>query len=112
MLIPLEKEIEHIRAYLSLEQVRFPDKYQVRLKMEPGLEKVLIPPFTLQPLIENAIYHGIKPKTDGLGRIYISGSKSDTTIKLVVVDNGVGISDEQLKKLQMMYAVLGSQGPE
>ncbi len=57
MLIPLEKEIEHIRAYLSLEQVRFPDKYQVRLKMEPGLEKVLIPPFTLQPLIENASNH-------------------------------------------------------
>ena len=39
MLIPLEKEIEHIRAYLSLEQARFPDKYQLALKMEPGLEK-------------------------------------------------------------------------
>lgn len=98
MLIPLEKEIEHIRAYLSLEQARFPDKYKVMLEMEPGLEKVLIPPFTLQPLIENASNHafsGVKNK----GEILIKMTVENDTMHISVEDNGKGIPEEKLKEL-------------
>ena len=64
MLIPLEKELENVKAYLSLEQTRFPDKYTIDFQIEPSLEKVLIPPFTLQPIVENAIHYGFPNSKD------------------------------------------------
>lgn len=98
MLIPLEKEIEHIRAYLSLEQARFPDKYKVTLKMEPGLEKVLIPPFTLQPLIENASNHAFA-RFKNKGAILIDISTENNRMLINVKDNGNGIPEEKIKSL-------------
>ncbi|MGM9929447.1 MAG: LytS/YhcK type 5TM receptor domain-containing protein [Bacillus sp. (in: firmicutes)] len=97
MLIPLEKELEHVEAYLSIEQARFPDKYKVSMNIDTSLQKVLIPPFTLQPLIENAIHHGfVKSKS---GAVTIRVYTEDDLMVLHTEDNGKGISADTLEKL-------------
>jgi two-component system sensor histidine kinase LytS len=102
-LIPLHKELEHVEAYLSLEQARFPDKYTVSLAIEPSLEKVLIPPFTLQPLVENAVRHAFsKFHAKRKGHITIRAYKQNDKMVLITEDNGEGISPDLL-------AILGKQ---
>ncbi|MBN3543927.1 sensor histidine kinase [Fictibacillus barbaricus] len=89
MLIPLEKELEHVEAYLSLEQARFPGKYQVDFDIHPALNKVLIPPFTLQPLVENAIRHAFSNMKKG--RVTVTAYTDNNKMVLTTKDNGKGI---------------------
>ncbi|MDQ0242684.1 two-component system sensor histidine kinase LytS [Bacillus fengqiuensis] len=98
MLIPLEKELEHVKAYLSLEQARFPDKYHVVFNIEPGLEMVPIPPFTLQPLVENAIRHAFS-RIKSCGEVTVVAYEMEEKMYIVVKDNGNGISSEKLESL-------------
>ena len=98
MLLPLEKELTNVRAYLSLEQTRFPNKYFIDFQIEPGLEKVLIPPFTLQPIVENAIHYGFpRSKSEGIITIRILSEKNQ--LQIIVADNGKGITDERIEVL-------------
>ncbi|WP_081415028.1 sensor histidine kinase [Ectobacillus panaciterrae] len=98
MLIPIEKELEHVQAYLSLEQARFPNKYKVEFHIESGIDMVMIPPFTLQPLVENAIRHAFqKEKKQGKVHIYINSD--DKYVYIRVEDNGNGIPPERLASL-------------
>ncbi|MFJ8256182.1 LytS/YhcK type 5TM receptor domain-containing protein [Peribacillus asahii] len=99
MMIPLEKEIEHVKAYLSLEQARFPDVYHLSLHIEPGLNQVLIPPFTLQPLVENAINHAFTRRNHNKGTILIDISSQNKMIHIIVQDNGKGIEEERRREL-------------
>ena len=95
LLIPLEKELENVRAYLAIEQTRFPNKYQVDFEIENGLEKVLIPPFLLQPLVENAIHYAF-PHRKQTGKISIQVYSKDGYMKMIVADNGQGIEEDRL----------------
>jgi two-component system, LytTR family, sensor histidine kinase LytS len=98
ILITLEKELEHVRAYLSLEQARFPDKYEVTFNIEKGLEKSLLPPFILQPLVENSIRHAFsRSKKKGVVKVKIF-SEHDS-LNIVVSDKGKGIPPEKLESL-------------
>lgn len=97
LLIPLEKEIEHVEAYLSLEQARFPDKYQVDFDIHPALNKVLIPPFTLQPLVENAIRHAFSNRKQG--RVTVTAYTDSNKMILTTEDNGKGIPEPLMKSL-------------
>ncbi|WP_153124714.1 sensor histidine kinase [Peribacillus tepidiphilus] len=97
MLISLEKELEHVEAYLSIEQARFPGKYKVHFEIEPYLKKVLIPPFTLQPLVENAIRHGFVHGKKG--EVMIKVYKEKDKILIITEDNGKGISPELISYL-------------
>lgn len=88
MLIPLEKELEHVEAYLSIEQARFPDRYRVELMIDPSLEEVLIPPFTLQPLVENAIRYAFS-KTK-MGTVKVRAFQEEGRMVLLTEDDGKG----------------------
>jgi len=70
-LVPLRREIELAQRYLALERLRLDERLQVEWKIAPGLDAVLIPPLLLQPLLENAVYHGIEPLPEG-GAIHIT----------------------------------------
>lgn len=96
MLIPLHKELEHVEAYLSLETARFPGKYRFSADIDPGLEKVPIPPFTLQPLVENAIRHAF---ANAAGRVSVKARQENGKMILVTEDNGKGMSPELLDSL-------------
>lgn len=91
-LIPLEKELEHVKAYQSLEQARFPDRYEVKLQVDEQLAKFLIPPFTLQILIENAFKHAFKHRKSG-NIIVVDVYEEADRIHLLVEDNGFGIDE-------------------
>lgn len=95
--IPLEKELEHVEAYLSIEQARFPEKCNVSFKIEPSLKKVLIPPFTLQPLVENAIRHAFSKTKKG--QILIQGYSKNGKMHLITKNNRKVIPEELLKCL-------------
>jgi two-component system sensor histidine kinase LytS len=99
-LVPVSTEMEHVEAYLSLEQVRFPGRYSLQWHIAERVEHALIPPFTLQPLVENAIKHGLKRRRSG-GAIEISLKRDNAYLQVEVADNGCGIAAEQLKLLGM-----------
>lgn len=97
-LIPLLKELTQVEAYRSLEQARFPDRYQVDIAVEEGMEDVLLPPFLIQILMENAFKHAFgSRKTDN--RVWIDVRSSPDGVFISVRDNGEGIDSERLEKL-------------
>ncbi len=93
--IPLGEELEFIKNYLSIEQVRFHDRLEVNYDVDPELVETRVPSMILQPLVENAIKHGFSKRTDA-GRIEVSAKKiNGQKIELKVSDDGVGSEDKQ-----------------
>ncbi|MCF2650220.1 LytS/YhcK type 5TM receptor domain-containing protein [Niallia sp. Sow4_A1] len=94
MLIPLTQELEHVHAFLALEEARFPDKFILKESVDPELKKVLIPPFTLQPLVENSIRHAFSK--GNVGNITISAHKEKDRMVLIAEDDGKGMCEDTL----------------
>jgi LytS/YehU family sensor histidine kinase len=88
--IPLAQELEFIGAYISIEQKRFGERLQVEQSVPDELMKALVPALLLQPLVENAIRHGIEPRR-GPGFISIEAKQEDKHLHLIVRDNGRGL---------------------
>jgi two-component sensor histidine kinase len=88
--IPLAQELEFIQAYLSIEQRRFGERLRVEQSVPEELGKALVPALILQPLVENAIRHGIEPRR-GPGFISIEAKQEDKHLHLIVRDNGRGL---------------------
>jgi two-component system, LytTR family, sensor kinase len=90
--IPLAQELEFIGAYLNIEQKRFGDRLRLEQSVPEDLLKALVPSLILQPLVENAIRHGIEPQR-GSGLISIEARQEDKHLHLIVRDNGRGLAD-------------------
>ncbi|MDF2657645.1 MAG: histidine kinase [Paenibacillus sp.] len=109
-LIPVYAELEHVRHYLDLLSIRYKNSFAIEWSLDESVYSCRIPKITLQPLVENAIYHGIKPK-GGKGVIRISGWKQDGCLRFEVADDGVGINGsltEQINAaLQDDYSIPG-----
>jgi two-component system sensor histidine kinase LytS len=91
----LETELKHVQAYLSIEEARFVNKLRVDYDIDEVLLSHRIPPLTLQPIVENAIKHGLKEiDRDGVVRISIKANAD--SIKVMVQDNGKGIPENQI----------------
>lgn len=89
--VTLAEELEHIEAYLAIERARFGEKLQVEYSIEAGVERYVVPGLILQPLVENAVKHGLLPKREG-GVVSIAARRlNKQTLELVVADNGVGM---------------------
>ena len=98
--ITIREEELHIRSYLQIQQVRYQDILTYEIAIDPGIYQYKILKLTLQPLVENALYHGIKPLR-ARGEVVISGRMhEDHTIHLIVEDNGVGMQPEELRQLR------------
>lgn len=93
--IDLAQEVEHTRAYLNIEQVRFSDRLSVDINIDPTLHKIQIPPLTLQPLVENALRYGLGNIPEG-GILEIKAEKIDGRAKITVQDNGEGFPMEKV----------------
>ena len=89
--VPLQEELEFLQKYLEIEQIRFQDRLSVRFDIDPEALDVEVPRLILQPLVENAIKHGIAPKT-GHGLVQVSAKRRDESIWIEVRDNGTGLS--------------------
>jgi len=88
--IALSEEIEHVKSYLIIQKVRYEDKFEYRFDVPEGLGGARVLRLILQPLVENAIYHGLKPKR-GPGTIVISAVREGDVLLLAVEDDGVGL---------------------
>lgn len=102
-LISLSDEINHVRQYLFIQKQRYGDKLEYEIAEEPAFGNLVLPKLVLQPLVENALYHGIKEK-EGQGHIKVSVQRQDIGLVIRIEDDGVGFqnpgdsSQSQLKR--------------
>lgn len=97
--ITIQEEELHIRSYLEIQQVRYRDILEYEIRIDPALYQYKILKLTLQPLVENSLYHGIKYKR-AKGDIIVTGRLCGDEVHFTVEDNGVGMEEEELHKLQ------------
>lgn len=96
-LVTLDKEIEYVRTYLHFEVARFGDRIVVVEDIDPSTLGVRVPAFAVQPIVENAVQHGMK--AEGTLRIGVGAHRTDGTIEIEVSDDGVGISPEDVPRV-------------
>lgn len=98
-IISLSEELQHVQSYLEIQQVRYQDILRFDINVPAELNGYLIPKITIQPLVENALYHGIKNKR-GMGDIFITGEDLGDKCAIIVRDNGIGMNEERLKQIR------------
>lgn len=102
--ILLEDEINHVRNYLIIQKMRYQDILDVNFHLNDDILKYKIIKLTLQPIIENAIYHGIKNKR-GKGLVRIKGDFTpEGNISIDVIDNGIGMTDDKLREVRQQLS--------
>ena len=94
----LKEEERHVRSYLEIQQVRYQDILEYEISFPNSIKNVTIPKMTLQPIVENALYHGIKNRR-GKGKITITATEQNNNVIISIIDNGIGISEEQLEEI-------------
>jgi two-component system LytT family sensor kinase len=87
--VTLDQELRLVEAYLRIEKARFDDRLDFRFDVEPNAKSIRLPPMILQPLVENAVRHGIGPKVEG-GRVDVIARSDNGTLTLCVADTGIG----------------------
>ena len=98
-IVTIHDELQHINSYLKIQKVRYQDILEYDIQVPAELYGYLIPKITLQPLVENALYHGIKNKR-GCGCIAINGRMEGELLILSIADNGIGMTTEKLEQLK------------
>ncbi len=98
-IISMKEELSHVRSYLEIQQVRYQDILEYEIDVPQTVYDYKIPKITIQPLVENALYHGIKNKR-GQGKIVITGQKTEQGYVLFVRDNGIGMTNERLMEVR------------
>ncbi|MBR1899994.1 MAG: hypothetical protein IJ820_02890, partial [Lachnospiraceae bacterium] len=94
-------EISHVEAYLQIQQFRYRDILSYRIELPEDVKQVPVIKMTLQPLVENALYHGIKNRR-GMGEICITAQRDGEDALIRVADNGIGMKPEELQYLQAL----------
>ncbi len=105
---PLEKEIDLVKNYCEIQKIRFDDNFELEVDIPEILMAAFVPKLILQPIVENSIIHGLEGRSDGKIKIEgstVPGNGENFNLKLVVTDNGKGISDEMIR-------LIGSDDPE
>jgi signal transduction histidine kinase len=116
--VTLDEELTFLRTYLEIEQLRFQDRLTVRFDIAPGTGHALVPNFILQPLVENAVRHGIEPREEP-GTIVVQVQRQGEALSLAVLDDGQGFSEPSARsgngiglsttrsRLRMLYGERG-----
>ncbi|MCR5357594.1 MAG: sensor histidine kinase [Lachnospiraceae bacterium] len=97
-IVTIGDEIKHVSSYLEIQQVRYQDILTYSIDVPEEIYLSRIPKITLQPIVENALYHGIKNKRGG-GRIQITGKIESKCIYIYIEDNGIGMTGERLEQI-------------
>src|SRR5262249_4172643 len=88
--VPLRQELDFLERYLCLQQIRFPDRLQIQMRIDPDTPEARVPSLVLQPLAENAVRHGIAPSIAG-GSVEVAAMREGEQLVLRVRDTGVGL---------------------
>jgi two-component system, LytTR family, sensor kinase len=97
-LVPLEEELGVVRAYLDIEALRLGNRLKQETTIQPGLSNALLPPFSLQPIVENAVQHGLH-STPHAGRLSIVISAVEQFLEVSVSDDGLGVPSADVEKI-------------
>jgi Predicted signal transduction protein with a C-terminal ATPase domain len=98
-IIPLSQEIEHVKSYLIIQNMRYSDIIESRYEIDERYNLVRIPKMTLQPLVENSINHGINVKEGHMGVIVIRADEQDGCVVIFVEDSGAGMTQEKIDEI-------------
>lgn len=96
--ISIKEEINYVRNYMTIQKIRFKDKLSIEYRIDEDIYRYKIPKLTLQPLVENAIVHGIEKKM-GNGNIIISGFRDGDYLIISVSDDGVGLDEDHVNRM-------------
>ena len=96
--VELEKEIEYVKNYLTIQKMRYKDKLEFFIYVDPRVAHVPVIKLVLQPLVENAIYHGIKYK-ETKGNLKIYAKPVDGRVEIVVADDGIGMDEDVMEHI-------------
>jgi two-component system, sensor histidine kinase YesM len=97
--VMLAEEMDHIDSYIRLQKIRYGDIFKVQYNIQPGAGRCEIMKLTLQPIIENAIFHGLSKRSSN-GVLKINAKVEDDKLIIQIIDNGPGITTERLKELE------------
>lgn len=103
-LVTVEDSLYLIDSYLSIQKIRFGDKFEAIIDIDSSIMKCLVPKLVIQPVVENAIIHGIENKI-GKGNLKITGKRENDTVIFEITDDGIGISKEKLEELRCSVAL-------
>jgi two-component system sensor histidine kinase YesM len=98
-LVTVKESLFLIDSYLSIQKIRFHDKFEVEIDIDSAIMKCLIPKLVIQPVVENSIVHGIENKI-GKGFLKIAGKRENDNIVFEIADDGIGISKQRLEELR------------
>lgn len=100
--VSLEKELELLTHYIQIQKIRFPDKFELKTKIEEGVLDFNVPKLMLQPLVENSIIHGFDQMNSGV--ITVTAEQISSSLVINVIDNGKGMDDETLEMIKSNLA--------
>ena len=98
VLVPVEEELAVVRAYLDIESLRLGDRLKVEQTIDPGSLDALMPPFCFQPLVENAVQHGLH-SSPGAGRLQLVVRPTGPWLEMSVIDDGQGVASTEVEQL-------------
>ncbi len=107
-MVSVREEIEHVKCYLAIQKIRYEDRFEAEFNIQEEILECKIPKLILQPLVENAIYHGIEPLSSR-GLIRIKGYHNEKYLIFEIHDNGIGIDRQEVDRLNAKLAD-GSDG--
>lgn len=110
-MIRVSDELEHVKSYLIIQKARYEDKFDFSFSVQEEALPLMVLKLTLQPLVENAIYHGIKERR-GHGSIGVEALRREATLVFRVRDDGVGMSEAKLDSIRAQLSHTTSQGRE
>ena len=102
--VSIGQEIEYARGYLTIQKMRYKDKMEYQIDVDPSILNIPLIKLVLQPVIENAIYHGLKYK-ESKGFLLVRGFPKDGNAVLQVIDDGVGMDEETLEHIYEKHKV-------
>ena len=99
----VEQEIGHLQHYVDIQNIRYPDSFEVELDIEESIKQHVMLKLVLQPLIENSIVHGFFPRENHYGVISVAANRKGESIHFSIKDNGVGMNDCKVKELNSQF---------
>ncbi|MDR9856829.1 sensor histidine kinase [Paenibacillus sp. VCA1] len=96
--IPLKQELEMVRCYLEIQRFRYEDRLRYEFQVDPDLEALYVPPLIIQPLVENAVVHGLDNTAEG-AVVKVRIQRKNNAAEFTITDNGIGITEERMDKI-------------
>jgi two-component system LytT family sensor kinase len=103
-LISIQEEMEFIRQYLEIEKIRLGERLAYTITVDPAVASIQIPPMIIEPIIENAVIHGIGPKPEG-GSIRINAQQDAGVVRFIIEDDGAGVATQDINQGFGLYSV-------